>query len=502
LAACGRKVTGPVAELPIAEVTADSRRVVPGALFVAVSGGKADGHDFLSDAVAAGCRAVVVERPAAAVGMPVPVPVIRVADSRVALGQLVAAWYGNPAARVVTIGITGTNGKTTTAYLVEAILQAAGHRPGLIGTVEYRCAGFRRPAALTTPDAEQLQNLLADMVAAGVTHVVMEASSHALDQGRLAGVAFDVAVFTNLSRDHLDYHHDMEAYFLAKRLLFERHLKPGGAAVILQPEDEERRQPAVRLTAWLEKRRVRMVRCGGGLADLRPVSRSLDIHGSRCAIDTPAGSITVRSPLVGEHNLENLLTAAGVGIALGLDPAAIGAGLSQPVQIPGRLERVRRRPAVFVDYAHTPDGLAQVLTTLRRLAPGRLVVVFGCGGDRDRGKRPQMGEIAGRLADLVIVTTDNPRSESPAAILAAIEAGVQRTGMRRCRAELGLRHGWRGFYDVISDRRQAIRVAVSRARADDVVLLAGKGHEDYQLVAGRRIFFDDRLEASLVARTE
>ena len=495
--ACGLAVPAAVAGLPIAEVTADSRRVIPGALFVAVSGGNADGHDFLAQAVAAGCRAVVVERPIAAKGL--GVPVVRVADSRKALGLLLAAWYGEAAQRVTTVALTGTNGKTTTAYLVESMLRAAGRRPGVVGTVEYRCHAFRQAASLTTPGPEDLHAIVARMAAAGVSHLVMEASSHALEQERLAGLSVDVAAFTNLSRDHLDYHGDMERYFQAKARLFTDYLHPAGAAVIGEPVAAGSALAlsfARRLQGLAARRGARILRCGAGEgAEIRLVEHEEGLWGLRAVVATPAGRVECRSPLIGRHNLENLLLAAGIGVALGLTAEEISAGLSCPLQVPGRLERVGERPAVFVDYAHTPDGLRQVLTALRPLVSGRLVLLFGCGGDRDSGKRPLMGGVAARLADVVVLTTDNPRTEPPAAILAAVEDGVVAAGMRRCRLELALAQGWRGVYEVIADRRAAIHTLIGRAKPDDVVLLAGKGHENYQILGKRRIFFDDRLEA-------
>ncbi len=495
---CGLAVPAAAAGLPVTGVTADSRRVAPGSLFVAVSGERVDGHEFLAQAVAAGCRAVVAERPAAARGL--GVPVIRVADSRKALGGLLAAWYGDAVQRLVTVAITGTNGKTTTACLVESMLQAAGRWPGMIGTVAYRCHAFLQPAALTTPGAEDLYAIAARMAGAGVTHLVLEASSHALEQERLAGVRVDVAAFTNLSRDHLDYHGDMERYFRAKSRLFTGHLRPSGTAVLcepLAPSAAASPSPARRLLALLAGRPVRVVRCGAARgAGVRLTEWQDGLSGIRAGIATPAGRVRIRSPLVGRHNLENLLLATGIGVALGLTAGEISAGLSRPVLVPGRLERVGERPAVLVDYAHTPDGLRQVLAALRPLAAGgRLLLLFGCGGDRDPGKRPLMGEVAARMADVALLTTDNPRGERPAAILAAVERGMVAAGMRRCRLELALAHGWRGVYDVIADRRAAIHALVGRARPGDVVLLAGKGHEDYQIIAGRRIFFDDRLEA-------
>ncbi|MEJ2691031.1 MAG: UDP-N-acetylmuramoyl-L-alanyl-D-glutamate--2,6-diaminopimelate ligase, partial [Deltaproteobacteria bacterium] len=494
--------------ISISSVTADSRKVGPGSLFVAVAGSQADGHAFIEQALAGGSSAVVVQDKARLPSR-VKAVVISVPDSHAALGRLAAAFYDNPASRLIMIGITGTNGKTTTSYLVEGLLRATGSEPGVLGTVNYRYAGRVVPAALTTPGPEELHRLLRYMVDKGVTHVVMEVSSHALQQGRLAGLQFDIAAFTNLSRDHLDYHRSMKDYYASKLLLFSKYLRPGGKAVVVAAGNgtecgtEEKRQWAMRLTKDIERATAlqsgnpaEVITCGEA-GEIRPRQIVVDLAGIHGGVATSAGEFALRSPLVGSFNVDNLLCAAGIGIGLKIDPQIIGPALSGVSGVPGRLERVltSKQIDVFVDYAHTPDALENVLVTLQRLSRARLLVVFGCGGDRDAGKRPVMGEIAARLADGVLITSDNPRNEDPAAIISDIEKGVVALPIRRQRAEVFLKNGWHGCYDVIPDRRLAIRTAVLFSRPGDVVLLAGKGHEDYQMVCGRKIFLDDGLEA-------
>jgi len=482
---------------------------MPGSLFVAVRGSHADGHDYIAEAAKKGCCAVVVEN-AAVCGRHPALLFIAVKDSHIALGRLLAAFYDFPAEKLTLIGITGTNGKTTTAYLLEEMLRQAGFTPGVLGTVNYRFAGLLRPAPLTTPDPETLHLLFREMVDCGVTHAVMEVSSHSLEQNRLAGIRFDVAAFTNLSRDHLDYHGTMECYYRSKLRLFTEHLKEKGTAVIALPwlESEagfgEKAVWAARLKKDIAKNEKktqkgrRILTCGGGDAEVRSHRLMLDLTGIEAEFDTPSGPLQLHSPLVGSFNVDNLLTAAGIGCALNIDPAVIARGLEAVQGVPGRLERVLsgKNIHIFVDYAHTPDALANVLSTLRALGQGRLVAVFGCGGDRDRGKRPQMGLIAAQRADAVIVTSDNPRSEEARNIIEGIVAGVRQGGLRQQRAELFLAGGWDGFFDIIADRRLAIRTAVRHCRPGDILLLAGKGHEDYQLIGGRKIHLDDRLEAA------
>jgi UDP-N-acetylmuramoyl-L-alanyl-D-glutamate--2,6-diaminopimelate ligase len=469
----------------IALVTCDSRAVVPGAVFFALPGAARDGHDFVPEAVRRGAVAVVAERAVAAA----PAALLLAPSSRHAMAVAAANFHGRPGDALLLAGVTGTNGKTTVAWLVEACARAGGLPAGLVGTVLHRWPGGERRAAHTTPESTEVQALLAEMRAAGARAAVLEASSHALAQERLSGVRFRVAGFTNLTRDHLDYHGDMERYFAAKRRLFVEHLAPDGTAVV------NVRDPfGARLADQLGPGR-RLWRYGGRTDDeLRAEEVVASLSGLAATVRTPAGSLAFRSPLVGAHNLENLLCAAGMALALGIPPAAVGRGLSESSGAPGRLERFAARGvSVFVDYAHTDDALARALEALRALAPRRIICVFGCGGDRDRGKRPLMGEAAGRAADLVIVTSDNPRSEDPLAIIGEIVPGLERAGQRRLSAsQLCLDE--RG-YAVEPDRRSAIALAVAAAREGDAVLVAGKGHEETQTVGREQLPFSDRDEA-------
>ncbi|MCF6290216.1 MAG: UDP-N-acetylmuramoyl-L-alanyl-D-glutamate--2,6-diaminopimelate ligase [Desulfobacterales bacterium] len=495
-------------KIVVTGISADSRAVGPGDLFIATAGQTVDSHDYISAAIDQGCAAVVVEA-----GRPVPEPLARkgpplveVADSRGAVARIAAAFYGHPAHGMRMIGITGTNGKTTVTYLAESIIRARGGRPGVIGTINYRYddrAGKQMlvPAPLTTPEPVFLQKLLHQMAAAGVTHLIMETSSHGLAQGRLAGIFFDIAVFTNLSRDHLDFHRDMDDYFASKKRLFQEQLKPKGRAVIVQ--EKAATLPAEawgrRLAAELPGRQL--LTCGQDPDNLiHPLRFACDLSGIRAELATPRGRIKIHSALVGEFNLNNILAATGIGLALDIVPETIARGLDQARTIPGRLERIypdhplKRAPTVLVDFAHTPDALDNVLSALKQLKPERLFCVFGCGGDRDPGKRELMGETAGLLADVVIATSDNPRSEEPAAILDAVLAGIKRTGRARLQPDTLDLPGARGYMVIVS-RRQAIRVAVSHAGPNDLVLVSGKGHETCQLRGKTRKFFSDRIEA-------
>jgi UDP-N-acetylmuramoyl-L-alanyl-D-glutamate--2,6-diaminopimelate ligase len=470
----GLEVAGPSA-VEITAVTHDSRAVVPGSLFVCIRGFRQDGHAFIEDAAARGAAAAVVERDPAALRIPAGMTVIRVPDSRVALAVLACRFFGDPSGSLRLIGITGTNGKTTSAYLTEAMLAAAGHTVGVLGTIEYRCGTVTFPGERTTPESSDLQSMLARMRDLDAWGAVMEVSSHSLSLHRVDGCKFDVGIFTNLTQDHLDFHGTMQAYAEAKALLF-RMLPTEGAAV-LNADD-----PWAPVMA--QATRARVIRYGiAAGADLKAREVSLSLAGIRASVEAPWGPLQIRSPLVGNHNLANILAAAGGCLHLGATREQVEAGIENLRAVPGRFEKVEAgQPfGVVVDYAHTPDALERVLTFAREFAASQLLVVFGCGGDRDRGKRPLMGQIAARLVDFVVVTSDNPRSENPAAILAEVEVGVKKVT------------GGSERYATIEDRREAIAFALARARPGDLVVLAGKGHETYQVLRDRTIPFDDRV---------
>jgi UDP-N-acetylmuramoyl-L-alanyl-D-glutamate--2,6-diaminopimelate ligase len=462
----------------VSGLTADSRRVEPGDCFVAVPGFKQDARRFVPDAVARGARLVVTEgEPLAGL----PVAQVLVPSARRALPRLAGAFHGHPSAALTLVGITGTNGKTTTSYLVDALLRARGLATGIIGTIQYVLGSETRPAGQTTPEALEIQGMLAEMRARGVGGVAMEVSSHALALSRVEGLDFDVAVFTNLTQDHLDFHGTLDEYRRAKRRLFEllaASAKPRRTAVVNADD------PAgAAMVAGLD---VPVLPFGlGPGARVRAVEHASSLDGIRMTVDTPGGRLTVSSPLIGDHNVMNLLGAVATGLALDLAPAAIARALAGVRAVPGRFEQVHAGQPflVVVDYAHTPDALERVLATARKITAGRLGVVFGCGGDRDRGKRPIMGEIAARLADRAWVTSDNPRSEPPEAIIDEIAAGVARVTGAGARCERQ------------ADRRAAIGAALGWARAGDTVVIAGKGHETYQILGTEVVDFDDRAVA-------
>ena len=472
----------------ISVVVQDSRAAAAGALFVAVRGFHSDGHQFIPQAVRQGAVAVVADA-TARVEAPRDVPVIRVSDTRAALARLAARFYDYPSRRLSLTGITGTNGKTTTSYLVRSVLEAAGHTTGLIGTIDYRIGNTVYPAPNTTPESLDLQRLLAEMVERGVSHCVMEVSSHALALGRTDGCEFRAAAFTNLTQDHLDFHGSMEAYFEAKRRLF-TELAPDAVAVVNR--DDGRCDDIIGST------RARVITFGFSAdADVRPAGAiSHGMSGLAFTADTPAGPVAVASPLMGKHNISNILTAVGVGTALGISRDAIAAGIRGMKAVPGRMENVATGMSfgVIVDYAHTEDALIRVLDAVREVAQRRVITVFGCGGDRDRTKRPKMGRAALRGSDMVLVTSDNPRTEDPLAIIGEIESGMAGLGTRIERPEAAGAAGGKPYL-VVPDRAAAIRSAIAIAGAGDVVVLAGKGHEDYQIIGSTKHHFDDREEA-------
>ncbi|MEE8581310.1 MAG: UDP-N-acetylmuramoyl-L-alanyl-D-glutamate--2,6-diaminopimelate ligase [Myxococcota bacterium] len=470
----------------------DSRRVAPGDLFVALRGSTSDGHDHLEQAAALGAVALLLEE-APSGGMAAERPAVIVPDTRRALAPIATRFFGEPSSECCLIGITGTNGKTSTSYLVESMLNRAGTRTGLIGTIEIRYAGHRTRAVNTTPESLDLQRTLRAMRNEGVEAVVAEVSSHGLELGRVNGCLFTVGAFTNLSQDHLDFHRDMDAYCESKLRLFREYLLPGASAVI--NIDDSASEKLCGAARDVGARLVRVTRDEGREAELQLVDSEVRLDGSRAAIQTPSGRLELSLPLVGDFNLENLLVACGIGVALGIAPEAIAAGVAACPQVPGRVERVTApsadAPVVIVDYAHTPDAVDKLLRALRPLARGRLITLFGCGGDRDRTKRPLMAKAVERWSDRVVVTSDNPRSEDPLAILDDIERGLG--GLQRVETDR-LDQSERA-YCVVADRRAAVRLAIQTARPEDTVVLAGKGHEDYQIVGHEKLPFDDREEA-------
>ncbi|SMC20950.1 UDP-N-acetylmuramoylalanyl-D-glutamate--2,6-diaminopimelate ligase [Desulfacinum hydrothermale DSM 13146] len=479
-----RQVAGD-AHVVLSGLSYDSRRVRPGDLFVALPGGRYDGHSFVDAAVSAGAAAVLVERaPEKEPG----VPVVVVDDTRRAMAAVAAALYDHPASKLCLVGITGTNGKTTTAGLLESVLEAAGYRVGVIGTLGIRWAGRSEPSPMTTPESADLQRILHAMHRDGITHVVMEVSSHALALHRVDGLAFDAAVFTNLSQDHLDFHGTLEEYFQAKRRLFAHHLKdshgPGDAVVNGDDPYGQRLQG--------ELAPCTVYGCDSSKAAVRPRDLHLGPDGIQADLATPRGELSIRSPLIGRLNLYNILAAVGAACALNIPLEAVRRGIGSVSGVDGRLQRITTPFGfhVVVDYAHTPDAMEKALACVRELTRGRLWVVFGCGGDRDRTKRPLMGEVAGRLGDLVVVTSDNPRTESPEAIVRQIIPGVERTGKNAFSLDRGPVPP--AGYAVEVDRRRAITAAVLAAEPEDVVFVGGKGHETYQILGTEVIAFDDR----------
>lgn len=481
-------------EKEIEGVAYDSRQIKPGYLFVALKGHALNGHHYLEDAVQNGAVAWVSEESTRRRG---DLTSVRVGNSREALSKIAARFYEYPFRGMNLIGITGTNGKTTTSYLLESMLTAAGKRPGVIGTINYRFQGKTHSAPVTTPESLDLMRFLREMADARVTDVVLEVSSHALDQKRTGDCPFRVAIFTNFSRDHLDYHHTMAQYFRAKSLLFQslnRSAPDGGATAIINMDDPKGEQ----LAALTEAPVVTY-----GLAqrwDVRAERVSADRSGLKARLITPVGDVEIQSSLIGEINIYNILAASAAALSLHVDLDGVAKGIERLKIVPGRLEVVNNQSGLnlVVDYAHTPDALLKTLATLRPIVEGRLITVFGCGGDRDKGKRSEMGLVAGENSDLVFITSDNPRSEDPLSIIEQIEKGTRASGLIRLNNSPQRPFTGSGYF-VEANRRQAIRKAVALAEKRDLVLIAGKGHEDYQIVGAERKRFDDREEAVLAA---
>ena len=456
--------------IDIRGVAYDSRQVKPGDVFIALQGLKAAGSDFAADAIGRGAVAVVADRPA---DSPTSVPWVVVADARAAMATIAAEFYGHPSRSMQVVGITGTNGKTTTAYLLRAVFESAGKKCGLLGTVTYSVGNEELPASRTTPEAPDVQRMFRQMVDAGCEACVMEASSHALVLRRVDATAFAAGVFTNLTRDHLDYHGDMESYFAAKKRLFEM-LPPGAPAIINldDPRGESLRRTVSAPVSYAINKP----------ADVTPGPLTLTFNGLEFTARTPKGDVHVTSRLVGRPNVSNILATVAAATALDIPASAIERGLASLIHVPGRFELVSGSTddvTVVIDYAHTDDALKNLLETARPLAPGRIITVFGCGGDRDRTKRPLMGAVAARLSDIVVITSDNPRSEDPARIIEEIKRGVPAASDR----------GAVTF--AIVDRTEAIQFAIRKAEPGDLVLLAGKGHEQMQEIGGKQLPFNE-----------
>jgi UDP-N-acetylmuramoyl-L-alanyl-D-glutamate--2,6-diaminopimelate ligase len=485
----GCQVTGDL-DVPVTAVAYHSRDVVPGGLFVALKGSRTDGHLYMAASLKQGARVVVTEEE-----LPPPpgVTVVRVPRARLALAHLSAAFYDHPSRELTLVGITGTNGKTSTSYLLESILTAAGCRVGVVGTVNYRVGEAIWPAPVTTPESLDLQRLLRQMRTRHVSHVFVEVSSHALDLRRVDKTAFAAGVFTNLSQDHLDYHRDLEDYFAAKSRLFLEILANGYSSkgvAVLNLDDARGHEL---------KDAVRVPTLTYGVhpdAQVRPQNYRFRQDGLEAVLTTPRGEVEIISRLVGPFNLANILAAVATALSLEVDLDTIAKGIAALTGVPGRLERFGppAGPSVFVDYAHTPAAITQALGALKTLDFSRIITVFGCGGDRDRTKRPLMAQAAAAGSQLVIVTSDNPRTEDPLAIIREIELGLVISSSR----QLGTAAASQGesCYLLVPDRREAIRLAVSLARPGEAVLVAGKGHENYQIWGTERRHFDDREEVA------
>ena len=475
----------------VTSITADSRTASAGSLFVAVRGLQQDGHRYIRQAVENGARAVLAEHwPDNVDSEDVRPSVVLVPNSRRALALAAANYYGQPSRKLLVAGVTGTNGKTTVTYVLESIIRAASKKVGVIGTVECRYAGRREPLEHTTPDAVLLEDQMAKMVDHGVTHLAMEVSSHALDQQRVAGLHFKVAGFTNLSQDHLDYHKTFDAYFEAKARLFSEFLRKSrarGRMAVVNVDDPYGEKI---LERWGGKA-LRVSLDPDSDADIVALNAKFGLVKTEATVRTSKGVWDIETSLIGRHNLSNVLIGMGMALAMGFSKARIIRGLRALERVPGRLELVPSEDGkmVFVDYAHTPDALEKTLHAVKALTEGRLIVVFGCGGDRDKEKRPLMGKAVAGRADLAIITNDNPRREAPAQIAAAVETGLQEGGFSQADGAVQAKQ-----YTIELDRRAAIRKAVEWIRDGDVLIIAGKGHEDYQIIGAKKHRFDDREE--------
>lgn len=470
-------------ELEISGLACDSRQVRAGSVFFALPGTQTDGFDYIPQALEAGAVAVVAERLPETFAS--GVCYLRVANVRRVMAQVAGEYHGHPTAGVPVIGVTGTNGKTTITYLLEAILRQAGYAPAVFGTVEYRFGRERLESTHTTPESLELMQMMGQFRGRGADAIILEVSSHALEQHRVDSIDFDVAVFTNLTPEHLDYHENLDKYFASKRRLFSELLGQGKAAI--NRDDGFGRQLLRENSAWTSFGTE-------SSAQVRPIDISVGRRGIKGVFASPTGNVEIDSRMIAHFNVSNLLAAVTAAQALGIDNAQIAAGIAAAPQVPGRLERVEndRDILALVDYAHTGDALEQVLATLSKLGSKRLITLVGCGGDRDPGKRPVMAAAAVKYSDLAVFTSDNPRTEDPLQILEQVRAGALAAKAVEL-SDMLLEAGERGFI-VIPDRHEAIKTACSLAKAGDLLLLAGKGHEDYQILGTTKVHFDDREE--------
>jgi len=479
-------------EAELSSIHYRAQEVLPGGLFVAVKGNTADGHDFIDTALARGAKAIVTQKPVDADSI-----IIEVGNTRRALAQISSEFYHNPSEKLVLIGITGTNGKTTTACLIESILKKAGIRAGVIGTINYRYAGrvFNNP--MTTPESADLQKIFAEMLEHGITHIVLEVSSHAIELHRIDCCNFDIGVFTNLTQDHLDFHGDMNTYWSCKKRFFSEFLKPDignrKKTAVLNCDNKYGRElfeelPGNKISTGNSKNNM-----------IYPEVLKQDLTGMEGTFFSPEGHYNVKSSLTGAYNVENILSAAGTGLALGIKADIIASGLEEVKRVPGRIERIDNdfQRFVYVDYAHTPDALKNVLSTLKSLTKKKIICLFGCGGDRDKAKRPLMGEIASELSDLLIITSDNPRTENPLDIIKQILAGIGKASSQRIEESELNKGRWRLSADIKGylvepDREKAIFLSIKASLPGDTIIIAGKGHETCQIVGDKKLSFDDR----------
>ena len=488
-------------KLEIGSIHYRAQDVLPGGMFIAIKGHTADGHDFIEQAIENGAKAVVTQKSIFADSV-----IIEVENTRKALAEISASFFSNPSDRLVIIGITGTNGKTTTAFLIEKMLVKAGLKVGVIGSIDYHYSGKTFSSSMTTPEALDLQRILFQMLQQGVTHVVMEVSSHAIDLHRTDCCKLDICVFTNLTRDHLDYHQDMHKYWSCKKKMFTQNMgsascKPGAVAVINCDNPYGRE-----LLDLLPQGNITTGCTMGHMVQAEILKQ--DLTGIRGKIVTPGWKFDFKTQLVGKHNAENISCAAGVGMALHLQPDTIKAGIEEASFVPGRLECINNDTGrfVYVDYAHTPDALENVLSVLKVLAEKRLICVFGCGGNRDKEKRGMMGAIAGRLSDLAVITSDNPRNEPSMEIIDQIVSGIKKAASKLFTRDESEFDWWsinkesKG-YIVEPDRKKAIELAVSVSGPGDIILIAGKGHETFQIAGDEIIPFDDRRIAAEALKT-